>query len=236
MNSFYLENLTGNQFIELGISESHHCINVFRNKIGDLIKVLDGNGKELKCKITKFHKGIITAEITEQITHKKNKFNPHIAISPTKSNDRINWFIEKSIEIGVSKITFIQAQRTERNKINLERIKKIGISTIKQSGQFYLPQFSELIKFNDFIKSINEEKSYIACLSGNIKSSHLLSNYVKGESSCILIGPEGDFTQDEINLAISEGCIPVSLGNNILRTETAGIFSVNTINLVNATR
>ena len=147
----------------------------------------------------------------------------------------MEWFVEKSIEIGVDKISFIKTERTERSKININRINKIAISAMKQSGQHYLPEIYEMSPFNTLLKGINEDQLFIAHLNDK-STKHLANLYVSQSSCCILIGPEGDFTKDEISAAVSLKFISVSLGSSTLRTETAGIYALSIINTLNESR
>ena len=234
MNLFYSKNIK-DKIIYLSKDESHHCINVFRNNIGDNIIVIDGDGNEHICEIIDIHSKETKVKIIKTTTFPKSSREVHLIISPTKSKDRIEWFIEKSIEIGVDKISFIKTERTERSKINMDRINKIAISAMKQSGQHYLPEIHEISPFNTLLKDINEDQLFIAHLNDK-STKHLANLYASKGSCCILIGPEGDFTKDEINTAVSSKFISVSLGSSTLRTETAGIYALSIINTLNESR
>ena len=170
------------------------------------------------------------------IKEKNRSPNPiaelHLVISPTKSHDRIDWMIEKATEIGIKKISFVSCKRTERKKINFERIKRITVSAIKQCGQYYLPEISNMINYEDLILSISEQQKYIAHLEPESKV-HLSKIYDKSKNMCVFIGPEGDFTDQEISFAKDNNFISVSLGENTLRTETAGVFVACLINILN---
>ena len=235
MNLFYSKNIK-NKTISLSKNESHHCINVFRNNIGDNISVLDGNGNEYTCEIIDFHNKEAKVEIIKTKTFSKNFRYLHLIISPTKSKDRIEWFVEKSTEIGVDKISFIKTERTERSKINMDRINKIAISAMKQSGQHYLPDIYNIASFNNtLLENTNEDQLFIAHLNDK-STEHLANLYTSQSSCCILIGPEGDFTKDEVDIAVNSKFIPISLGSSTLRTETAGIYALSIINTLNESR
>jgi len=234
MQLFYSNNIT-NHSVVLTEEESIHCNRVLRKKLGDEIFVINGKGKLWKCEISKIHdKGteakIISLEKEEENAEKQL----HIAICPTKNADRIEWFVEKAIEIGVQKISFIFSQRTERKTINLERIQKIALSAVKQSMELYLPEFEVFQSVNSFIESSSNSPIYIA---------HLLemNNIFLGESIknqdivTVLIGPEGDFTEKEIEFCINKGVKAVTLGNKRLRTETAGVMVAAVFATVNLT-
>jgi 16S rRNA (uracil1498-N3)-methyltransferase len=199
-----------------------------RKKIGDSVFVLDGNGCKYTAIIIRVDKNILL-EVKHKNKVSKNRWKLHLIISPTKSHDRIDWLIEKATEIGVKKISFIQCSRTERKKINIDRIKRISISAIKQSGQFYIPEIMDINSYDQIFFDVCEDQRFIAHLEGGDKK-HLASVYDKSKSCCILIGPEGDFTNDEINSAKENNFQSISLGKSTLRTETAGIFAVSVVN------
>ena len=165
--------------------------------------------------------------------HINKSNNIHLVIAPTKLHEKIDLIIEKVVEIGVQKISFVTTDRTIRNKINIDRIKRITISAMKQSGQFYLPIINNLKMFNEIIENTTDHQRFIAHLEEEVSKSHIVSQYKKGLSCCIIIGPEGDFTREEIKFARKNKFIPVSLGNSTLRTETAAIYSVSAINTLN---
>ncbi len=235
MNLFYSNNIT-DDIILLSENESHHCIHVLRNNIGDNIIVIDGKGGEYISKIIDFNKKQVTAQCIRNRKIPKPLNLPHLAVSPTKSQDRIEWLIEKSIEIGVSKISFLKASRTERNRININRINKIAVSAMKQSGQYYLPIISDIVPLESLLESIDEEYLFIAHLNDSKSTKHLADLCKENIKSCILIGPEGDFTEEEVDLAANFNFIPVSLGNSTLRTETAGIYALSVLTTLNESR
>jgi len=231
MDIFYSNNINNN-FIELSASESHHCAKVMRKKKGDLLTVLDGKGSKYTAIIIKADKKNILLEIKTIDRVPNTGIGLHLIISPTKSHDRIDWLVEKSTELGIQKISFMNCDRTERKKINLDRIKRISISAIKQSGQLYAPEINNILSYKQIIDDISEDQRFIAHLEKD-KKKHLRSIYNKSKNCCILIGPEGDFTIDEINLAKENNFHSITLGENTLRTETAGLFVVSLINILN---
>jgi len=230
MNIFYSNNINNN-FIELSEDESHHCTKVMRKKKGDLVVVLDGKGSKYKASIIEADKRNVLLEVKDVNKTAENMAGLHLIISPTKSHDRIDWLVEKATEIGVKSISFINCVRTERKKINLDRIKRISISAIKQSGQLYAPEINNILSYKDIISDISDEQRFIAYLEEENKK-HLSSLYDKSKDCCILIGPEGDFTADEINLAKEKGFHPITLGGSTLRTETAGVFVVSLVSIL----
>ena len=233
MNQFFYSDNISNDIIILSEEESRHVLKVLRKNLGDKIFVVDGKGglfetimesddiDQCRLKILDVHKEF-----------EKPSHYIHIAISPPKSHDRIEWFVEKSVEIGIQEISFIHTHCTERNNIKLNRIKKRAISSMKQSLRAYLPKINDMINFQDFINNCNNLGKYVGFLkSKNVK---LLSHVSKSENNyCVLIGPEGDFTLEEINNALDFGFQCISLGKARLRTETAGMVACHTLNILN---
>jgi len=232
MDTFF-STLINNNEIELSKSESHHCIIVKRKKINDKVKVVDGNGYVYVSSIVNANKNCVILKIEEKKKSLSPANNLHLVISPTKSQDRIDWMVEKATEIGVEEITFLLCSRTERKKINLDRIKRISISALKQCGQAYLPKINDIQEFRFVIESIEANQKYIAHLEDDDNKVFLSKTYKSGKSSVIVIGPEGDFTKDEINIAKNNHFTPVTLGENTLRTETAGVYVSSLVNILN---
>lgn len=218
----------------LSSEETNHAKNVLRLKEGACIKTFDGKGFFYDSEIVSFSKSDTKLAIISKNQQIKNeKFNLEIAICPTKNSDRIEWFVEKAIEIGVNKISFIQTSRTERKNINLERIQKVAVSAAKQSLKATLPEMVDLLKFEKFIDSdFSNTIKYVAHLEDdNRKSFFEALQNIETQNIVILIGPEGDFTPSEIALAKKNNFIPVSLGQNRLRTETAGIYAASIVSV-----
>ena len=229
MELFFQENLLESSLeIKFSADESRHIYKVLRKKKGDTVTVTNGKGLEWKGEITILDNRNILAKKTETIFHKKTKSSIHIAIAPIKSKDRMEWFLEKVTEIGITQITPILCNHSERRNIKLERFKKILIGALKQSYQFHLPIFNPLTNFSDFIRVNNANNKFIAhCKESN--KSNLSSHSALSKDVLILIGPEGDFSNKEVELALEHDFIPISLGNNRLRTETAGIVACLTV-------
>ncbi len=222
MNIFIakIENYTG----ILTTEESWHCCKVLRKKVGDKLFLIDGIGGmyEGNLELVSDKKCIVAITNTLPKQNKRNYYL-HIAIAPTKQIDRIEWAIEKMVEIGIDEISFIQCKNSERTAIKTDRIKKIVESSIKQSLQAYIPKVNELILVKDLIKNANEDQKLIAhCFTANTK--HIKTYEFKAKKNLILIGPEGDFTIEEVNLATENNFTGISLSSNRLRTETAGLF------------
>lgn len=211
--------------------ESTHAIKVLRLKEGDTIQLLDGIGGFHTAIISKGHAKHCEILIQEsRITPRPRSYRLHIAVAPTKSADRIEWFVEKAIEIGVDELSFLHCEHSERKNMNLDRIEKIVVSALKQSMNFYKPILNPMVSFNQFVQNQPSSSRYIAHLEEGEKT--LFKNVIQGNSSItLLIGPEGDFSPKEIQLALGNSFMPVSLGETRLRTETAalaGCFICNT--------
>lgn len=207
--------------------ESRHCISVMRNQVGEKIAILDGKGHMIICEICIAHPkktGLKALKIEKEIIENHPL---HIAISPTKSNDRIEFFIEKACEIGVGQITPVIYDRTERSKINIERWIKLVQAACKQSGQLFFPKINPPISFDKFIDNISSENTVITIIGA--------TSTIKREDKIdtIIIGPEGDFSPIEIEKVRNRNIKEICLGNAVLRVETAGIVAVSQWNFLN---
>ena len=228
MQLFYTENI--NEEISLTKEENRHLIKVLRKNVGDKINIINGNGFLFITEITDITKNIASLKvIKKEKKEKQHKYNLHLAIAPTKNINRFEWFLEKATEIGINEITPVICSRSERKKINLERCNKIIISAIKQCIKYYKPTLNSPMSFIDFInKEHKGEKHITHCLD---KKKHRITKS-DNLSHTILIGPEGDFSENEISLAINKKFKPTTLGNSRLRTETAGVVATQTFNLL----
>ncbi|WP_422359140.1 RsmE family RNA methyltransferase [Reichenbachiella sp.] len=231
MNFYYHPNPEENT--TLSQEESAHLVKVLRAKTGDEIAIMDGMGKSYLAKIIEANPRKCSFEVIDIKAAKTKTYRTHIAIAPTKNMDRLEWFVEKSCELGANEISLIQTQRTERKKVNLERLEKKAISAMKQSKNFWKCKINALTKFDSFISNqLNVENKFAAYVETGFED--LLQKKIKPESNVlILIGPEGDFSPEEIDQLKSSNFELVSLGDHVLRTETAGIAAVHTVNLVN---
>lgn len=230
MNLFYHPNIRNGQYF-LDENESRHCIKVLRLSNGDTINVIDGYGGRYKVRITTAHPKKCEFDIIEKHQDDPSKYFIHIAIAPTKNLDRIEWFVEKSVEFGIHRISFIQCDNSERKVIKTERIKRKVIEAAKQSLKSSVPKIDELMSFNSFVKNVDEKNKYIAYV--DFENEKNLKSVASDTSYCVLIGPEGDFTNDELTLAVEKGFQKVSLGSSRLRTETAGVAACHILNLIN---
>lgn len=232
MNSFYISEIKGN-FVQLTPEESKHCIKVLRLKKGDHVQLLNGKGSSFEAIIQIADLKACMLEIVKEDKYLKYRsYNITIAIAPTKNMERLEWFAEKAAEIGIDRIVPVICQHSERKEIKTERLEKILISAMKQSGQKYLPELTRQLSFKELVvHPFDGDKLIAHCESGEKK---LLKNSITpGNKILLLIGPEGDFAPSEIELALENGFIPVSLGDSRLRTETAGIVACHTVFLVN---
>jgi 16S rRNA (uracil1498-N3)-methyltransferase len=213
----------------LSEEDSRHCVKVLRKNIKDKIHVVDGVGGLFECEITNAHEKKCEVRIlSAKREFEKRKHYLHIAIAPTKNADRIEYFVEKCVEIGVDEITLIQTKHSERKYQKTERLEKIAISAMKQSLKAYLPKVNELIDFDKLIKMTKIEAKFIAHLTDvaiPLKDVATIKNEV-----LLMIGPEGDFAKDEILLAQNFGFQLVTLGDSRLRTETAGVVACAIVN------
>ena len=218
---------------ELDDEESMHARKVLRLKSGTVIQLTDGLGKIYEARLTNTDGRNCEFSILKSEQVPSRNYKIHIAIAPTKNADRIEWFVEKAVELGIDKISFLQCKNSERKSINLERVEKKAISAMKQSGQAYLPEIVEIRSFKQFISESNEAGKFIGFVDE--QNPLLLKNLAKPSTSClVLIGPEGDFSPEEMQTALQKGFVKVSLGANRLRTETAGIAACHILNLVNS--
>lgn len=235
MKRFYSNNIQNN-FIYLIDEEAQHCTKVLRGKINDKIEVLNGNGILYEGKISNLQRHEVQIKISKILKEEKENQNKlSIAICPTKNPSRLEWFLEKATEIGIVNIFPILSDRTEKESIKQERLQQIIISAAKQSGQLFFPTLHTIQPIKELInnKNLKFSQLFIAHCEEEAQKNHLKNSYKKGENALLLIGPEGDFTPKEIELAINNNYIPVSLGNSILRVETAGVVACSIVQLLN---
>ena len=234
MQLFYQPDISINdQQVIFPKEESRHIVKVLRKKQGDILNVTNGSGSLFKTEIILITAQQCIAKILEVETEKKPDYYLHLAVAPTKMNDRYEWFLEKSTEIGIQEITPVICDHSERKFVKINRFERVLQSAMKQSLHFSIPKLNEPLNVSAFIQSDITGGKYIAhCEEGKERIS--LKSLIKpGARSTILIGPEGDFSPAEIELAINNGWIPVSLGKSRLRTETAAIVACHTVALTN---
>lgn len=231
MHVFYTPDIATSP--ELPEEEAGHCIRVLRLSLGDEIMLTDGKGFFYKAVISAAGGKRCQVRITETIPQEKT-WNGwlHIAMAPTKNMDRIEWFAEKATEIGLDELTFLNCRYSERKVIKTERVEKILVSAVKQSLKAAKPVLNEMTDFNKFIIRDFKGQKFIAHCYEGVKP--LLKDVLHpGEDALVMIGPEGDFSEEEVAKAIAAGFQPVSLGKSRLRTETAALVASHTLNLLN---
>jgi 16S rRNA (uracil1498-N3)-methyltransferase len=225
MHCFYEPDLS-HDIISLSEEESKHAVRVLRLSSGDQVIITDGKGTRALAEVCNDHPKRCELKITERKTESTGRsFRLHIAVAPTKNNERIEWFVEKATEIGIDEITFLDCEHSERDVIKTERIEKVAVAAMKQSQQSHMPLINEMTSIQDFIGSSKGDIKLIAhCEESDKKSLHDFE--IKNKTVVVLIGPEGDFSAAEINACIANGYQPVALGNTRLRTETAALYAV----------
>lgn len=233
MHIFYAPDISLPNYT-LNEEESKHCVRVLRLKEGSVVNLVDGVGGFYAAEISSANPKKVGLHIIE--THKeygKRNFRLHIAIAPTKNIDRLEWFLEKATELGIDEITPIICQRSERKVVKPDRLEKVITSAIKQSIKAYYPKLNDGVSYDSFISTNFNGNKYIAhCIDTDEKQ--YLSETIKKDQNClVLIGPEGDFTDDEIDLALLKGYKAVTLGNTRLRTETAALAACFEVNYLN---
>lgn len=232
MHHFFSQERVDNHFV-LSEEESRHCTKVMRLNVGDNIKVFDGNGGVFQCNISATGKRVEADIITVDIQEIKPKLELTLAVSPTKSADRMEWMVEKLVEIGVTKLVFLTTEKGERSRINLKRLEKKAVSALKQSGNTWLPTIETEVKFKNYVDSETAADKFVAhCFD---KDKAQISNGLQSNSVAVMIGPEGDFSESEVLAANEKGFVPLSLGLPRFRTETAAVVAGTLFNHFNVT-
>lgn len=226
MHLFYAPEITDKTHdYTLSEEESKHCVRVLRLKQGSQVELLNGKGLSAIAEIDDDHPKKCRLKILSTEFFPPNK-EIHLALAPTKNMDRMEWLVEKATEIGLTKLSFLKCDHNERGQLKLDRLEKIAISAMKQSKRNYLPEITELVSFQSFVE--NHPNGFIGhCYPAEKIALNLIS-----ESKVFLIGPEGDFSENEVNLALQNGYRAVSLSDFRLRTETAALISVMKLSLL----
>ena len=245
MNLFYAPDLAGDLYT-LSEEESRHCLKVLRLGQGDVIHITDGEGKLFEARIAaisgKFCQVMLTSDILHgdsgqstvenlKFSYGKRNYRLHIAIAPTKNIDRFEWFLEKATEIGIDEITPVICEHSERRQLRSDRLEKVITAAMKQSLKAYHPKLNEPIAFKKFVDTSAGEQKFIAYITDD--TPMLQQNCQAGKDTTVLVGPEGDFSKEEVETALNAGFRVVSLGASRLRTETAGLVACHTIYLKN---
>lgn len=233
MELFFQPNISSQQN-HLSEDESRHCIKVLRHKSGDIIHLTDGKGHFYEAKIDEPHHKKCTFTILSTNTQAPLPYHIHLAMAPTKNIDRTLWVVEKAVEIGIDEISFFTSFHSERRQLKTDRIIARAVSAMKQSVKAYMPLINELTDIKNILKpsSQSDTQKFIAYIEEPIPP-HLFQQASPKQSYLILIGPEGDFSKEEVSLAIENGFVKTGLGSSRLRTETAAIAACHTLHLLN---
>jgi 16S rRNA (uracil1498-N3)-methyltransferase len=231
MYLFYHPQAAAGANVLLEAGEAMHITKVLRKKEGDTIQLTDGRGKlfEGTVHLSKKEAAVVLKSFEEKPARTHSL---ELAIAPTKNQDRLEWFIEKAVEIGVEKITLLQCEHSERFHLRHDRLQRVAAAAMKQSLKFYMPEISALIDFKSWLDQSHGQNKCIAHCHDNISKVLLQKALDSKASGTIAIGPEGDFSTSEVELALNKGFVSVSLGNSRLRTETAAMCAVHTFELV----
>lgn len=232
MNVFYLPTAQLGT-ISFPEEESKHIVKVLRMKEGDRFCVTDGNGSLYDAELVDAHPKRAAAELSNQRQgYDIRDFKVSIAIAPTKLNERTEWFLEKATEIGIDEVKLFASYHSERRTANVERFKKIIVAAMKQSVKSKMPVIEDIVAFDKLVRQNYDGQKFIAWIDDDV-TEQLCDLYRKGGNALVLIGPEGDFSKEEVALAKENGFVPVSLGKARLRTETAAVVACHTIQLIN---
>ena len=225
---FYV--LDAEKLTELPAEEANHAIKVLRLKEGDELMLMDGKGSFYRAEVTLVSNHHCMYRIVERQPQQHQwEGRVHLAIAPTKMNDRIEWMAEKATEVGIDELSFLNCQFSERRNLKTERIKKIVVAAVKQSHKAWMPVVNELEPFRQFISRQSSGHRYIAHCYNEVPRVNLFDELCRldaSEDALVLVGPEGDFSIDEVRYAVSQGFVSVDLGKSRLRTETAGLSAV----------
>ena len=255
----FLTDTTQGPYATLPPDESKHCIRVLRMQPGDELYVTSGDGTMCRARIVDPDPAACQVEIIERLPdYGARPFKLHMAVAPTKNNARMEWFVEKAVEIGVDRITPVICDHSERGALKTDRLERIALSAMKQSLQARLPRIDPPVNLADFLQNLNSQFSilnsqfptlnshihtfthshiqkYVChCIGDDRHTLHQL--YTPGTDALVLIGPEGDFSPDELSRCLTLGFQPVTLGNNRLRTETAALYALTALNFMNGWR
>jgi 16S rRNA (uracil1498-N3)-methyltransferase len=229
--NIFIATVEGNLAI-LTPEESWHCSKVLRKKPGEMVNLIDGKGNSFEAKLEKVSEKQCTAIVIKgPIPSDKRNYYLHLAIAPTKQIDRIEWMIEKAVEIGLDEISFFISKNSERTVVKTDRIRKIVESAIKQSLQSSIPKVNDALPFKEFISKISADQKLIAHCT-DLPKKEIKDVQFSRRSTLMMIGPEGDFAQEEVKLAMEKDFLGINLGPNRLRTETAALYACQAVSLL----
>ncbi len=237
MQLFYCKDITPNAFCTLDAEESRHAVRVLRLREGDELNVTDGRGNLYRCQIVEANDKACVVEASELLSAFHFPLSTlHLAVAPTKNPSRMEWLVEKSVEIGVGEITLLNCDHSERSFLKTDRLEKLAVSAMKQSLHTVLPEIHPAVSLRDLLSTFRfslSTQKFIAHCEADKPRTPLATALQPGKDAVVLIGPEGDFSEEEIALALECGFHPVSLGPSRLRTETAALYAVTAFNLIN---
>ncbi len=233
MIQFFAPEIESNPILPEG--ESQHAIKVLRLSAGDELQVTDGKGSRYRCRIVDPHQKRTLVEVVDKVEIAQPwPCNITLAVAPTKHLDRLEWMVEKMVEMGINKIVPVLCRHSERKELKVERLRKIALSAMNQSLKTTLPEINEMIPLKQFLDSLPDECDRFVGYCDADTPRRQLSHLVKpGNDTVVLIGPEGDFSPEEITFAMDKGFNAVTFGDVRLRTETAALFALNTIHVIN---
>ena len=237
MQSFYCKDITPNAFCTLDAEESRHAVRVLRLREGDELNVTDGRGNLYRCQIVEANDKACVVEASELLSAFHFPLSTlHLAVAPTKNPSRMEWLVEKAVEIGVGEITLLNCDHSERSFLKTDRLEKLAVSAMKQSLHTVLPEIHPAVSLRNLLSTFHfslSTQKFIAHCEADKPRTPLATALQPGHDVVVLIGPEGDFSEEEIALALDSGFQPVSLGPSRLRTETAALYAVTAFNLIN---
>ena len=234
MQLFYSKDISSSGFCTLDAEESRHAVRVLRMREGDAIHVTDGCGNLYQCRIVQADDHACVVEVAEQeFSIPNSQSSIHLAVAPTKNPARMEWLVEKAVEIGVGEITLLLCDHSERTFLKTERLEKLAVSAMKQSLHLTLPRINPAVSLREWVGAQANGQKFIAHCEADKPRMPLAAALQPGMDAVVLIGPEGDFSEEEIALALDCGFQPVSLGPSRLRTETAALYAVVAFNLIN---
>ena len=234
MQLFYSKDIALGGICTLDAEESRHAVRVLRLRAGDAIHVTDGWGNLYQCRIVQADDRACVVEVAEQeFSIPNSQSSIHLAVAPTKNPARMEWLVEKAVEIGVGEITLLQCDHSERTFLKTERLEKLAVSAMKQSLHLMLPHINPAVSLREWVGAQANGQKFIAHCEADKPRMPLAAALQPGMDAVVLIGPEGDFSEEEIALALDCGFTPVSLGPSRLRTETAALYAVVAFNLIN---
>ncbi len=238
----FLSDDTQGLYAQLSPDESRHCVRVLRMSVGDELWVTSGDGTLCRARLVTPDPDSCEVEIVERLTnYQPRPFRLHIAVAPTKNNARLEWFVEKAVEIGIDRITPLICDHSERGSLRTDRLEKLALSAMKQSLKATRPVIDEPMKILDFLQNPDSLihtfthshiQKFVCYCSGDDRHT-LRQLYTPGSDALVLIGPEGDFSDREITTALQQGFLPVTLGDSRLRTETAALYATTVLNFMN---